>query len=337
MEAAPFDRQQRKHGHEVESRIVLRTCNRVAVFLLLFSAFSPAAPVSISEYRRQLHNISQQVAGFAQHPEDAGKLTGQISDELTVTTASGEVIVNLRYLKDDLARLSAGNTTVKPRQIESYVRSLEEQAAEYESDGHDLSSSRLKLNEILSRREFSRVHDASAKETFLSKIYGWLARLWDRIHLHPNASSRVLKVLEVLVYALLGAALLLLLLWTLKRLRAREEQPPQKEIMPFSPSARGWRSWLADAREFGAKQDWRSAIHLAYWAGISFLESGGAWKPNRARTPREYLRLVSTRNVNYAPLKALTRRLELVWYGHRDAGEQDFNETLGELEKLGCR
>jgi hypothetical protein len=33
----------------------------------------------------------------------------------------------------------------------------------------------------------------------------------------------------------------------------------------------------------------------------------------------------------------LTRKFELVWYGHREAAESDFQETLGQLEKLGCR
>ena len=116
-----------------------------------------------------------------------------------------------------------------------------------------------------------------------------------------------------------------------------EDAPAEREIIPFAPSARSWRSWLAEAREAADRQNWRNAIHLAYWAGISFLESGGAWKPNRARTPREYLRLLSSRNPKHPALSALTRKFELVWYGDRAAVETDFQETLGQLERLGCR
>jgi hypothetical protein len=36
-------------------------------------------------------------------------------------------------------------------------------------------------------------------------------------------------------------------------------------------------------------------------------------------------------------LAALTGKLELVWYGYGIAQEVDFQETLGQLEKLGCR
>ncbi|HKF23930.1 MAG TPA: DUF4129 domain-containing protein, partial [Candidatus Angelobacter sp.] len=110
-----------------------------------------------------------------------------------------------------------------------------------------------------------------------------------------------------------------------------------REIVPFSPSARSWRAWLEEARRMAQQEDWRNAIHLAYWAGISFLESGGAWKPNRARTPREYLRLMGTRKPEYPSLAALTRKFEVVWYGARAASGVDFKETLGQLEKLGCR
>jgi uncharacterized protein DUF4129 len=126
-------------------------------------------------------------------------------------------------------------------------------------------------------------------------------------------------------------------LWTIRRLRRPQEDLPEREIIPFAPSARSWRAWLADARTQAQKEDWRNAIHLAYWAGISYLEEHGAWKPNRARTPREYLRLIGKAASQYAVLAALTRKLEIVWYGYGTAAEADFHEALGQLEKLGCR
>jgi hypothetical protein len=120
-------------------------------------------------------------------------------------------------------------------------------------------------------------------------------------------------------------------------LRRPQEDLPQREIIPFAPSARSWRAWLADARAQAQQEDWRNAIHLAYWAGISYLEEHGAWKPNRARTPREYLRLIGKAASQYPVLAALTRKLEIVWYGYGTAAEADFHEALGQLEKLGCR
>jgi Domain of unknown function (DUF4129) len=313
--------------------VILHLFLSLVILCLPHAAFASEA-LSIHEYRQQLRTISEQVSTLQEHPEQAGKLVSQIPDEFTVQTSNGTVRINLRHLKDDLTKLSAKDPKTKVQQIESYVQLLEKEADGYESAETNVAAWRQKLNEILGRREFKRVHDPSGKETLLSKLYGWFSRLFGRIHVGGKASF---NLLQVIVYVLLGAALLLLLLWTLKRLRGSEEELPAKEIIPFSPSARGWRSWLADARDSAAKQDWRNAIHLAYWAGISFLESGGAWKPNRARTPREYLRLVSTRNARYPALSALTRKFEVVWYGHQEAAEQDYQETLWELEKLGCR
>jgi hypothetical protein len=106
---------------------------------------------------------------------------------------------------------------------------------------------------------------------------------------------------------------------------------------PLPVSAREWRVWLADAREAARLGNWQDAIHLAYWAGISFLESQGVWRPDVARTPREYLRLMPTANEHRPVLAALTNKFERVWYAGQAADSQAFSQTLEELEKLGCR
>src|SRR5262249_46361965 len=123
----------------------------------------------------------------------------------------------------------------------------------------------------------------------------------------------------------------------MRRFRRPKEETSTREIIPFAPSARGWRTWLAEARAQAGKHGWRGGIHLGYWAGNSFLGEGGAWKTHRGRTPRGDSGLVGTRGPNYPPLAALTRKFEIVWYGNRDTAESDFNEALGQLEKLGCR
>jgi hypothetical protein len=106
--------------------------------------------------------------------------------------------------------------------------------------------------------------------------------------------------------------------------------------MDLPVSAKEWAIWLAEARAAAANREWRDAIHLAYWAGISFLERQGMWKPDRARTPREYLRLLSSSSEHRETLTALTRIFELAWYANRGASERTFSQTLEELEKLGC-
>jgi hypothetical protein len=94
---------------------------------------------------------------------------------------------------------------------------------------------------------------------------------------------------------------------------------------------------MNDARLAADRGNWRDAIHLGYWCGISFLEAQGLWRPDTARTPREYLRLMPSASEHRETLSRLTRTFELVWYGTQEADGNAFFETLAQLEKLGCQ
>jgi hypothetical protein len=307
---------------------------------LLVVCFVPAAHaenVTVAEYQRRLHDLAERVDQLQNSPEQAGKLVSEIPDNVTVNTSGGSITVDQKGLKNDLAAFAQSDNKKREAlllKLRGYARSLNAAAILYEKAGPEPGYAHTQLQQILSRREFKKVQGPSAKDALLAKIYRWLSRLLNRLRF---GSGPTFKILQFLIYLLVGAAVLLLAIWTIRRLRHAEEELPQREIIPFSPSARNWRSWLADARGFAQQQDWRNAIHMGYWAGISYLEQHGAWKPNRARTPREYLRLVGARTTQYPVLAALTRKLELVWYGYGIAQERDFHETLSELEKLGCR
>ena len=149
-------------------------------------------------------------------------------------------------------------------------------------------------------------------------------------------ASAIPAVGKYFVYALIGIAGLALLYLVYRSIFSEQEF---EEVVPrdLPISAKEWTIWLSEARTAAARGDWRDAIHLAYWAGISFLEREGFWKPDRARTPREYLRLMSAQSEQRETLSVLTRIFELTWYAKRGASEQTFSQTLEQLEKLGCR
>jgi hypothetical protein len=92
-------------------------------------------------------------------------------------------------------------------------------------------------------------------------------------------------------------------------------------------SARDWQLWLADARKAAAGGQWREAIHFLYWAAIARLESRRLWPADRARTPREYLTLVSPEDPRQSGLALLTRSFEHTWYGGREASESDYRHA----------
>jgi hypothetical protein len=318
----------------------MKRSKRIITALLLALGFAPAAlagSISVQEYRRQLADIAEKIDQLESHPQQAAALLSELPDRIVVSTNTGNITVDQKSLKDDLAVFSHSDESKRAallNKIRTYVRDLTAAAAAYGKPAPDLSSAHDQLNRILSQREFRRVAGPSVKDAILARIYRSLSRLLKKLSFRGRTGFDLLRVL---IYLLVGAAVLLLAVWTIRRLRRPEEELPEREIIPFSPSARSWRAWLADARNFAQRQDWRNAIHMAYWAGISCLEENGAWKPNRARTPREYLRLLGARAAQYSVLASLTRKLEAVWYGYGTAQEADFHETLGQLEKLGCR
>ena len=81
----------------------------------------------------------------------------------------------------------------------------------------------------------------------------------------------------------------------------------------------------------------REAIHLAFWSGVSRLESESAWRPDGGRTAREYLAAIADANPARPVFESLLRRFEAAWYAGRPAFAQDFESMLADLEKIGCR
>ena len=308
----------------------------LALLLLGSVPKARAESLSVAAYQQQLQDMVAKVESLESHPENAGTVVASIPDQVSVSTSSGEIKISHKALKDSLAAFAAADESKRPallQQAQQYARAMNSAAEDYEKSTADPGVARGKLEEILSHREFKQ-QGPSAKDALLARIYYWIARWLSKIIFKGQASFDLMRLI---IYLLVGAAATLLLLWTIRRLRRPQEELPEREIIPFAPSARSWRAWLADARTQAQKEDWRNAIHLAYWAGISYLEEHGAWKPNRARTPREYLRLIGKAAAQYPVLTALTRKLEVVWYGYGTAAEADFHEALGQLEKLGCR
>lgn len=315
-------------------RGLVRILVAIALLPLCGNAIARAQAHTLDDYRSQLALISERVDLLGGHPENAGTVAASVPDKMTVLTPQGEIIVSFADLKSDLVQFAKADLDKRSRllpQIQNYVHTLSRDAASF--DQPERGGAHDKLAAILAQREFHTRQGPNAKDLLLAKLFGWLIRLLSR--LSPGNAS--FNWFQVVIYTIIGGALTVILVWTFRRLRGRREDPAPREIVPFAPSARSWHLWLAEARVLAQQKDWRNAIHMAYWAGISFLEEHGSWKPNRARTPREYLRLVGTRTPKYPPLAALTRQLELVWYGYSAAAESDFNEALAQLEKLGCR
>ena len=110
----------------------------------------------------------------------------------------------------------------------------------------------------------------------------------------------------------------ILAVWLYRQSRERLSTARGRSCLLFR-SARSWRSWLSEAREKAAQGEWRDAIHLGFWAAVSRLESDGVWRPDKARTPREYLNAIPAVSETKPSFAAVTRTFETAWYGGRPA------------------
>ncbi len=285
-----------------------------------------------ADYRARL----DQFASAARQLDSSGKPTPEVLQKLRqdwqVHTDQGDFNISSEGLQRDIRRYEKEKSADHAAAILNRIESLRRELDGFEKPPVDVSSSRADLDAILARSEFSDVHGPTWWDQLRQRILRFIFHILGRV----IRATAIPVLSKYFVYALVALAVLALAYFAYRSIWARDRF---EQVVPadLPVSAKEWALWLREAREAASRNAWRDAIHLAYWAGISFLESRGAWKPDRARTPREYLRLLSSLSEHRDTLTALTRTFELTWYAKRDANEATFSQTLADLEKLGCR
>jgi len=310
------------------SRIAL-----VCVFALISSAAvaSDASRVfSPHEYTEEIGRLSSMADSIHGHPEIAEQAIARLRGNWKVEADGHDFFVDTGWLID---RFRKGTTDTEARaELKSRLDQLTQEADAFEPSPKDTKVSRARLDQILARSEFHQVHGPTWWDRLEYRILEWIVRL---LSVFFGASSAPTAG-RVLVWTLVAVAVLTLAYLVFRAIR---QSARQESAVPHiaAVSSKGWRAWIAEAQAASAQGLWRDAVHLAYWAGISFLEERGAWRPDKARTPREYLRLLPAESGHGPALSALTRKLEATWYGNDPAGPQTFSETITLLEDLGCR
>jgi len=216
------------------------------------------------------------------------------------------------------------------RRLRDHIRMLRLEAASFERPAPDRAAQRALLADILSKPDFADLHGPTwldrLRQRLLQTLANWLG--------HAMPSSVIPTIGGVLVYALIAIAMVVA--WRRVRGYLTFRESAAAHVPIGAPAARGWAQWLAEARSAAALGDWRDAVHLTYWCAIAFLEDRGAWRPDRARTPREYLRLLPSTTEHGATLAALTQRFERIWYGSAVADAQAYADSIEQLKHIGC-
>jgi len=309
----------------------------ILVCLLLASAFGradlqPGNALTSAEYRDQLDGLSAITRQLDSNQGETPAQLKHLPHSWRVSIDQREFEISTDGLRSDVRRYEEDKNAANAIAIRTRVESLRREVDGFEKAPADYATSRSELKSILARPEFSDVRGP----TWVDRLKRWLLEHLFRLLGKLFRSSAVPTVGKYFIYGLMGLAGLGLL-YVVYRSILRDQEFERVVPSDLPVSAKEWAIWLSEARAAAAKGDWRDAVHLAYWAGISFLERQGLWKPDRARTPREYLRLISPQAEQRETLTALTQIFELTWYAKRPAGESTFSQTLEELEKLGCR
>jgi hypothetical protein len=190
----------------------------------------------------------------------------------------------------------------------------------------DHGAERSVMKQVLDGREFADLEEPSVKDSAYEKVGGWLNHLLESA---MKASARAPWLGRALVWGFI-LAVCVGLVWGLLQLERRWRVRLVPDVLgpaPGAASAVPWQLWLDEARRAAAAGLWREAIHFLYWASISRLESRRLWPADRARTPREYLALVSGDDPRRPVLASLTGSFERVWYGGRSALEADYRRA----------
>ena len=293
---------------------------------------------SPEEYVRHLDAIRDAVARCAAKPGAESCDPTLVGPDNEIITAAGVRQVHFDWAREALA-LGRANNAEAPEQLkEAEARiSGEVGVGAQPNAGESQQAAQLhgRLDAVLARREFRRTQEdpgllARAQAAFLKWLFEQFSKL-----LSFGGSNRWLgRTLEVAAVSVPGV---LLLVWVMRRVWRPQPTLAPREVPITAPSARAWQRWLEDADGCARKGQWREAVHAVYWAAISRLEASGLWPVDRARTPREYLRLLREDHALRGDLRELTRTFERIWYGHRPAEETEYRAARVLMERMAPR
>ena len=314
----------------------MKTLRLTALLLLTGAAQACFAAMShvysLEQYVAELDHLSSLADQAGIDSSAAQQAIEQLRGGWTVNTASGSFDFSTSWLISQFEQLQPGPHPEVQEKLLARIAAMKADALAFQQPVPDVGPSRAALQKILARPEFHQVHGPTWLDRLQYKISEWLYELLSKF----VGSSSVPVIGRSLVWVLVALAVLALA-WLVYR-EIKRNARVEGLIPDVAPvSAKSWVTWLAEAQAAAAGGKWRDAVHLAFWGGISFLEASGTWRPDAARTPREYLRLLPAGNEHRPALSALTRQFEVTWYGYQPAGPDSFAETLNQLEKLGCR
>jgi hypothetical protein len=275
----------------------------------------PATPseFDLQSYQRELARVEQ----ASKNPQEISELRHSLPETWTVKDGNHLYSVPTKEISDALW------------QIEHNPKKAE--ALSHPSLGTNPAEAETKLKKILERGEFQDASGPSAWDLWRARINRWIfehiLRLLNLLHISRKTGNTIAWV--VLFLAVVS------LFYVVYRWLTQSSKAADFHV-EIEPKASDARHWIQDALAAADRGDFREAVHCAYWASVAHLEDIRVLPRDRARTPRESLRLLKQYPKEHGLLQAITRSFELIWYGYRPVSAIEWAGTKEQLEKMGC-
>lgn len=284
-------------------------------------------PATLAQYTSQVRQLQSIAAACAQRASDCVS-PGVIPDQKVDAGAGVSFTARFEWFSAALDAAKKLPDAARAAQMRAAEQHLDADLADAEGSPNpaaDFASARQRADAILAEREFATANQQSLWQRFLEWVFMWIDRGLMRIAAFGSRSPWIGPLIEWSLAILAGA---LVLVWILRivrreRLRLRVEAERQIEVTEERVL-----NWMREAEQYAARGAFRDAVHCLYWASIATLEGRRFWHPDRARTPREYLRLLDSASAVAALLRRQTLAFEMIWYGLRAAQESDFDQAL---------
>ena len=307
------------------------------LIVALGGATAFAAPVlpctSVAEYRTLLDHINKVSDS---DNADFNELLIETPSECRFEVSGKPFRVSMSQVQSEIsAVVTAKEDDDREDDVEDLKKDVERHSKALDAYERSIDpTAGPKLKQIFTRKEFRRVGAQDTDAIVREQMMKLMIALFSLIAKNPEQAAWFAKIFTWSMIALISA----FVLWKLYRwVMAPSPIEVPRDIIPFAPSHKSWHEWMRDARAALANGELREAVHSSYWAAISHLESSGAWTPDKARTPREYLRLISMSNPARPLLAEISRTFEVVWYGERIPAKEDCEAFLARVEQIACR
>ena len=293
------------------------------------SSSSPASDLDLPSYEQELTRIEQ----VSTDPAVIEAVRRSLPGSWTVKTGDRIYTVSTQEISDALREIERDPKKAATVQLKARLEAMRQQADELSnsSPGVNATEAEGKLKKILGRGEFQEATGPSAWEQMRARMNRW-------IFLHIIKLLMLLHISQKTGNAIAWGVLFLaviLLFYTVYRWLTKSANAVnfRAEAEPIASDAR---HWMQEALAAADRRDFREAMHCAYWAAVAHLEDVRLLPRDRARTPRESLRLLEQHPREQSLLQSVTRNFELIWYGYRPVSATEWAGTKEQLEKMGC-